>query len=68
MLAGTDRAIGTPTGYWVGWGPITDEGTAAPFEHVTSGRVLWYGSYDTPEVGPFTRFEGRFIVFPQFGR
>ena len=67
VLAGSDRAVGTSTGYWLGWGPVTDVGPAAdgPFEHVTGGRVLWYGSYDTDEVGPGTRFMGRFIVFPR---
>ncbi len=68
VLAGSDQAVGTSSGYWIGWGPITDVGRAAadgPFEHVTGGRVLWYGSYDTVEVGPGTHFTGRFIVFPR---
>ncbi len=70
VLAGTDRAIGTSSGYWVGWGPVTDVGPAAsgPFDQSTGGRVFWSGSYDTDEVGPYTHFMGRFYVFPRFGR
>lgn len=68
VFEGSDRGVGTSTGYWMGWGPVTDVGPAAdgPFEGLTGGRVLWFGSYDTNEVEPGTRFAGRFIVFPRF--
>ena len=68
VFAGSDRAYGTSTGYWAGWGPVSEVGPAAdgPFEDLSGGRVLWYGSYDTEEVGPGTHFLGRFLVFPRF--
>lgn len=68
VLAGSDRGIGTSTGYWMGWGPVTDVAETAekPFDHMTGGHVFWHGSYDTDEVGPGTHFKGRFTVFPQF--
>lgn len=70
VLAGSDRAVGTSSGYWMGWGPVTDVGVTdgGPFEQVIDGRVFWYGSYDTDEVGPGTHFKGKFNVFPRFAR